>query len=166
VENALNIVILVLALLAMAVGLVGTVAPVVPGAVLIFGAALVYAVIDGFQLVGWPTIVIMGLIAAVATTADLWASSLGAKAGGASGWSVLAGAIGGFAGLILFSLPGAIIGAVLAVLLAEVVRLQDPLRAAKAGGGWLLGWALSTLVHLSLGLIMVAIFVWQVIRGL
>jgi uncharacterized protein len=157
--------ILTLALLIMVVGLIGTVVPVLPGSVLIFGAALLHAWVEGFQAVGWPTLLVLGLLAVIGTTADIWASSLGAKAGGASGWSVLAGLAGGLVGLILFSLPGAILGAILAVLLTETARLRDVKGAAKAGGGWMLGWLLSTVVHLSAGLIMVALFVWQVILG-
>jgi uncharacterized protein YqgC (DUF456 family) len=154
-----------LTLVAMLVGLVGILLPVIPGTVVIFFAALVYAVIEGFETVGWPTLVVLGLMTAVATTADIWASSIGAKAGGASGWSVVVGLIGGLVGFIVFSLPGSIIGAVLGVLLAEVLRLRDWRKALKAGGGWALGWALATVVQLGLGLAMVAVFVWQVLQG-
>jgi uncharacterized protein YqgC (DUF456 family) len=145
--------------------LVGIVLPVIPGTIVIFLAALVYALIEGFQTVGWPTLVVLGLMTVVATTADIWASSIGAKAGGASGWSVVVGLLGGLVGFILFSLPGSIIGAVLGVLLTEALRLGDLRKALKAGGGWALGWALATVVQLGLGLAMVAIFVWQLLQG-
>jgi uncharacterized protein YqgC (DUF456 family) len=108
-------------------------------------------------------LVILGLMAAVATSADIWASSMGAKAGGASGWSVLAGMVGGFAGFLLFSLPGSIAGAILGVLISEMIRLADLKGALKAGGGWLLGWLLSVFFQLGIGLAMAAIFVWQVL---
>ena len=84
--------------------------PVIPGPVLIFGAALLYAVVEGFQAVGWPTIAVLGILAVVAATADIWVSSVGAKMGGASIWSVLVGLVGGTVGLVLFTLPGAILG--------------------------------------------------------
>jgi uncharacterized protein len=157
--------VLILTVLLMAVGLIGTVVPILPGSILIFGGALLYAWAEGFGAVGWPTLLVLGMLAAVGTTADIWASSLGARAAGASVWSMLVGLAGGLVGMALFSLPGAILGAILAVLLAETVRLRDVKGAAKAGGGWMLGWLLSTVVHLAAGLIMVALFVWQAIIG-
>lgn len=164
-DQTVHIVVLVLTSLIMLVGVIGTVLPIIPGTILIFGGALLYALVEGFQTVGWPTLVVLGILTAVATTADLWASSIGAKLGGASGWSVLIGLVAGLVGLVVFGLPGAIIGAVLGVLLTEIVRVGDWRLALKAGSGWVIGWALSTVVQLGVGLIMVAIFVWQVAQG-
>lgn len=163
--EALNITVLVIASLIMLIGLIGTVLPIIPGTILIFAGALLYALVDRFQAVGWPTLVVLGVLTAVATTADLWVSSLGAKIGGASGWSVIIGLLSGLAGFVIFSLPGAIIGAILGVLLTEIVRLGDLRQALKAGSGWLIGWVLSTVVQLGVGLIMLAIFIWQVVQG-
>jgi uncharacterized protein YqgC (DUF456 family) len=156
---------LILTLIAMLLGIIGTVLPIIPGTVLIFLAALVYALLEGFRAIGWPTLVVLGLLALVATTADIWASSIGAKMGGASGWSVLTGLIGGLAGFLLFTLPGAIVGAILGVLLVEMIRVGDWKQALKAGSGWAIGWVLSTVLQLGIGLIMVVIFVWQVLQG-
>ncbi len=161
----LGSIVLVLALLVMVVGLIGTVLPVIPGTILIFLSALGFAFVEGFQTVGWPTLIALGVLALVATTADIWASSVGAKVGGASGWSVLAGMIGGLIGFLVLSLVGAIIGAILGVLLTEIVRLGDWRKALKAGGGWAIGWALATVVQVGIALTMVAIFVWQVVQG-
>ena len=157
-----NTIVLALTLLAMLIGLIGIVLPVIPGTIVIFVAALIYALIEGFQAAGWPTLVVLGLLTIVATTADIWATSAGAKMGGASGWSVLVGLIGGLVGFVVLSLPGAILAAILGVLLAELIRVGDLRQAFKAGGGWVLGWVLSTVAQLGIGLVMVAIFVWQV----
>ena len=164
-EDPITIVVLVITFLIVLVGLIGTVLPVIPGTILIFAGALLYALVDGFQVVGWPTLVVLGVLTAVATTADLWASSVGAKIGGASGWSVVIGLVSGLVGFVVFSLPGAIIGATLGVLLTEIVRVGDWRQALKAGSGWVVGWILSTIVQLGIGLIMVAILVWQVLQG-
>jgi uncharacterized protein YqgC (DUF456 family) len=164
-EEPLNTIILVLAFLLMLVGLIGTVVPIIPGTLLIFLTALGYAILEGFHAVGWPTLLVLGVLAALATTADVWASSVGAKVGGASGWSVVAGLLGGLVGLILFTLPGAILGALLGVLVTEIVRLGELRKALKAGTGWIIGWALATLLQLCSGLTMIAIFTWQVLQG-
>jgi uncharacterized protein YqgC (DUF456 family) len=164
-EAPLGTIVLILTLVVMLIGLIGIVLPVIPGTILIFLAALAYSLLDGFRAVGWPTLVGLGLLTVVATTADLWAGSLGAKVGGASGWSVFLGLIGGLVGLVLFSLPGAIVGSILAVLVIEVIRVRSWKLAFKAGGGWLVGWVLSTVVQLGIGLTMVTVFVWQVLQG-
>ena len=160
-----SVVVLIVTFLLMLIGLIGTVLPIIPGTILIFAGALLYALVDQFQAVGWPTLVVLGVLTVVATTADLWVSSIGAKIGGASGWSVLIGLLAGLAGFMIFNLVGAIIGAILGVLLTEIVRLGDLRQALKAGGGWLVGWLLSTVVQLGVGLIMLAIFIWQVVQG-
>ena len=164
-EDPLSTIVLVIAFLIALVGLIGTVLPVIPGTILIFAGALLYAFVDGFQVVGWPTLVVLGVLTAVATTADLWATSVGAKIGGASGWSVVIGLLAGLVGFVVFNLPGAIIGAVLGVLLTEIVRVRDWKQALKAGSGWVVGWILSTVVQLGIGLVMVAILVWQVLQS-
>jgi uncharacterized protein len=165
VEEPTNTIVLTLALLVMLVGLIGIVLPIIPGTILIFLAALGYALLERFQSVGWPTLLVLGLLTILATTADLWASSIGAKVGGASLWSVAVGLVGGLVGFLAFSLPGAILGAILGVLLTEIIRVGDWKQALKAGSGWAIGWVLSTVFQLGIGLVMVAIFVWQVIQG-
>lgn len=164
-EEPVATIVLAVTLLVMLIGLLGTFLPVVPGSILIFLAALIYALLEGFQTVGWPTLVVLGVLTVVGTTADLWASSVGAKAGGASAWSVVAGLVGGLVGLLLFSLPGSVLGAILAVLVLETYRAGDWRKALKAGGGWAVGWILSVGIRLGIGLLMVALFVWQVVHG-
>jgi hypothetical protein len=165
VEQPVDTLILVLTLLGMLIGLIGIVLPIVPGTIVILVAALIYAFIEGFSAIGWPTLVVMGVLTLIATSADLWASSVGAKIGGASGWSIVLGLVGGLAGFLVFSLPGAIAGALLGVLMTEVILVGDWRQALKAGSGWLIGWILSTVVQLAIGLAMVAIFIWQVFQG-
>ena len=70
--------------------------PVIPGTILIFLAALVYALVEGFQTSAGPRWSCLGMLTVVATTADIWASSVGAKVGGASGWSVVVGLLAGW----------------------------------------------------------------------
>lgn len=161
----LRLVVLALALLLMFAGVLGTLLPVLPGPVLILLAALGYAWFEGFGAVGWPTLVAMGILTLLAISAEAWASGIGAKVGGASAWSVLAGMLTGLAGLLLFSLPGSIVGAVVGVLLSELIRLRQLKGAFKASSGWLLGWLLSTVVRLAIAMVMVALFAWRVICG-
>ncbi len=97
---------------------------------------------------------------------------VGAKASGASAWSLLGGlvlgAIGAIVGLVFFgvgAVPGAIIGAILGVVLAEWYQRKDWREALKAGGGWLVGCTLSAGVQFLIAILMIFIFVWQALRG-
>jgi uncharacterized protein YqgC (DUF456 family) len=156
---------LIVALVLMFIGLLGVILPLVPGIVLVYLAALLYAVIEGFAKIGPVTLAVLTVLTVVGVTADIWVSSLGAKVGGASVWALLGGLALGLVGLIFFSLPGAIVGAVAGVVAVELVRVGDWQKVLKSGGGWLVGWLLSTVVQLSIAFIMIAIFLWQVARG-
>jgi uncharacterized protein YqgC (DUF456 family) len=156
---------LIVALVLMFIGLLGVILPLVPGIVLVYLAALLYAVIEGFARIGPITLAVLTVLAVVGVTADLWVSSLGAKVGGASVWALLGGLVLGLVGLIFFSLPGAIVGSVLGVIMVELGRVGDWRKVLKSGGGWLIGWLLSAVVQLSIALIMIAIFLWQVRQG-
>jgi len=95
-------------------------------------------------------------------------SHVGAKVGGASAWSLLAGlllgAIGTVVGLVFLgvgAVPGAIIGAIAGIILAEWYQRKDWREAFKAGGGWLVGCTLSGGVQFLIAILMILIFVWQ-----
>lgn len=147
------------------VGMVGTVVPMIPGTILIFGGALLYGFLEGFESVGWPTLVVLGLLTLLATSADIWATSVGARLGGASGWSIVGGLIGGLVGMVVLTLPGALIGAVVGVLVVEMARAKDWRQALKAGSGWAVGWLVATIFQVIIGAVMVTIFLWQVRQG-
>ena len=156
---------LIVALVLMFIGLAGVILPLVPGIVLVYLAALLYAVIEGFARIGPITLAVLTVLAVVGVTADLWVSSLGAKVGGASVWALLGGLALGLVGLIFSGLPGAIVGSVVGVITVELWRVGDWQKVLRSGAGWLIGWLLSTVVQLSIALIMIAIFLWQVGQG-
>ena len=156
----------------MIVGLVGVVLPIVPGVGFIWLVVLVYAVAERFATVDPVTFAVLTVLGAIGFSADLWMSQVGAKAGGASVWSLLAGlvlgAIGAIVGLVFLGvgvMPGALVGAVAGVVLAEWYRRKDWREAFKAGGGWLVGCTLSGGVQFLIAILMIVIFVWQALRG-
>lgn len=161
-----------IALAAMIVGLVGVILPVVPGVGFIWLVLLVYAIAERFATIDPITFTFLTLLGAIGFSADLWMSQLGAKAGGASIWSLLAGlllaAVGAILGLAFLGIgavPGAIIGAVLGVVLAEWYKRKDWGEALKAGGGWLVGCTLSGGVQFLVAILMIVVFVWQALKG-
>jgi uncharacterized protein YqgC (DUF456 family) len=149
----------------MLVALLSVLVPFIPGVALIWLIALIYAIAEGFKNVDPITMVVLSVIALPGITADIWASGLGAKAGGASLWSILASLPGAVLGFLILNLPGALIGALVGLVVAELVRARDWRQALKASGGWIAGWLLSTGVQIAIGLIMIAIFWWQAKGG-
>jgi len=150
-----------IAYVAMAVGLIGAVLPVLPGSILIWLGAVLWAWVDGFEHVGWPTLTILGLLMIAASVSDIWMSALGARKGGASWQALLAGVALGIVGFIFLSLPGAIVGVLAGILAVESRRRHGLKPALKSSGGLLLGYFLSASVEITLSLIMLAIFAWQ-----
>ena len=160
------------ALGAMIVGLIGVILPIVPGVGFIWLVALIYAIAERFATIDPITFAVLTVLGAIGVSADLWMSHAGAKVGGASAWSLLAGlglgAIGAIVGLVFLgvgAVPGAILGAILGIVLAEWYRHRDWREAFKVGGGWLIGCTLSGGVQFLIGVLMIVIFVWQVLRG-
>ena len=156
---------LTVALAAMFIGLLGVLLPLVPGVALIWLVALVYAIAEGFKNIDPITMIVLSIIALPGITADIWVSSLGAKAGGASLWSIVASLVGGVVGFLVSTLPGAIIGALVGLMAVELFRAKDWRQALKASGGWIAGWLLAAVVQIVVGLIMIAIFWWQAMGG-
>jgi len=152
----------------MVVGLIGTVIPVLPGVELIWLAALVYAIAERFATIDPLTFAALTALAAIGITANIWASHLGSRLGGASWQALLAGlglgAVGFLLGLFvggIGAVPGGLIGALAGVLLVEYHRRKDWRGAARAGTGWLVGCLLSGFIQMTVGIVMILIFVWQ-----
>lgn len=149
----------VLTVLLMGVGLIGSILPLVPGPPLIWLGALYYGWSTGWTEVGWPSLLLLLLLAIIGGTADLWMGYLGASSSGASGWATLASLVGGLVGLLVLSIPGAIIGSVAAIVVVEYARHRDWRRVLRAGGGYLIGSLLSTVVEVVIALVMIGVFV-------
>ena len=104
-------------LVVMVIGLAGVILPGVPGVGLIWIAALVYAIAEGFATIDPITFVVLTVLAAVGVTSDIWVSQTGGKLAGASWKALLAGIglglVGALIGLIFGVagfVPGGIIG--------------------------------------------------------
>ena len=118
------------------VGLAGVVLPALPGAPILFGAALLAAWIDDFQRIGGWTLLALGALVVLSWIAEWLGALLGAKRVGASRLAIAGAAIGaiagiftGFVGLLFLPLIGAAIG--------EYIARRD---AAAAGRTALATW--------------------------
>ncbi|MCB0073005.1 MAG: DUF456 domain-containing protein [Caldilineaceae bacterium] len=150
-------------------GFIGTVLPIVPGPIIIWLGAFVWAWGDGFQRIGWPTLAVLGLLAVLAWGMDFFLTAVVSRRAGAS-WRAIGGAIvGGLLGgmllsgtpPILGSIIGALLGAVAGMWFIEYRRKRDRRAAWVAVRAYIGSMAASFVLELGLALVMVAIFIWQ-----
>ncbi len=153
---------LLIAIALMVAGLVGCVVPILPGPPLAWLGALYYGWQTGWAKISAPMLALMLVIALVGATADWWMGALGAKKGGASPWSQVAALAGGLIGLVVLSLPGMLIGSVLAIVAVEWNRRREWKSVMRAGGGYLVGFLLSIVVEIVCTLLIIGIFAARV----
>jgi uncharacterized protein YqgC (DUF456 family) len=143
-------------------GIIGTVAPVIPGPLLIWLSALLWAWADGFHAVGWPTLVVLALLVIVAELSDVALAAMGAKKGGASWTSMVVAGIVAIIGLIFFSIPGAILGAFWGLFAWEAYRQRWQWRKAwRASSRFIIGYLIAIIVKIIFASLMIIIFIWQ-----
>lgn len=145
------------ALALIAVGMVGTVLPGVPGAMAVFGGMLLAAWLDDFTRVGWPTLIVLGALTALAFAADILGSLLGARRVGASRLALAGAALGTLAGLP-FGLPGLLAGPFIGAVVGEFVTQRRVDQAARVGLGTWLGLAVGSLAKIALVFAMLGVF--------
>ncbi|MDF2439590.1 MAG: uncharacterized protein JWN98_574 [Abditibacteriota bacterium] len=145
--------------LIMGIGLIGCILPAVPGPPLVWIGAMYHGYRTDWSQVGWPILAFLFVLAMIGSTADTWMGYLGARKGGASIWSSLAGSAGGIIGLIAFSLPGAILGSLLAIGAVEWYRHRNWNKVLQAGKGYAVGYVLSIFVELGVCLAIIGIWV-------
>jgi uncharacterized protein YqgC (DUF456 family) len=159
-----------LALLLIFLGLVGAVIPVLPGPILIFIGALLFAYNDGFARIGAPTLIVLGVLTVMAWGSELALTTTFTRRAGAT-WRTVGGAVvGGLVGGLLLNtviplvgaLIGAASGAVLGVIAVErgLNRREWP-EAWRISRTYLAGCLVGRVVEMSLCIVMIAIFAFQ-----
>ncbi len=152
------LILLWLAVLALVVvGLAGAVIPALPGMPLLFIGLWLGAWIDGYARVGTTTLIVLGVIVALAMTIDFIASALGAKKVGASPQAIWGSVIGSVVGMF-FGLPGIILGPFVGAVLGELSARRNMTQAANVGFATWMGLLFGTLAKLALSLVMLGIF--------
>jgi hypothetical protein len=139
-------------------GFAGLVLPALPGIPMIYAGLFVAAWAEDFAYVGWVTLLILGLLAAISYFVDLAATAMGAKKFGASPRAVWGAAAGTLIG-IFFGLPGIVIGPFAGALIAELTHKNDMQAAARAGVGATLGLLFGAILKIALAFTMIGVFV-------
>lgn len=159
-----EIVLFIFILIGMLIGMFGTILPIIPGTPLIFGLALLYALIEGFNaLPGRVLLILLGLTL-LAQLLEYLSTVFGIRRMGGSYFGVLgavAGLVAGFfsgAGII-----GIIIGPIIGAFLFEIIAGKDSKQAMRAGIGSFFGFLLGGVLKFALAGVMIGIFVWHAV---
>jgi uncharacterized protein YqgC (DUF456 family) len=154
----LEILLWILSALLVGVGMAGTVLPLLPGVPLVFAGLVLAAWIGGFEQVGWPVLLLLGVLALLSLAVDAAAASLGAKRVGASRAAILGAALGTLVG-VFFGLPGLLVGPFAGAAAGQFLVRGDLGDAGRAGFGAWIGFLLGSLAKLALAAMMLLIFV-------
>ena len=149
---------MILAAILVIVGIAGTILPALPGLPLVFAGLLIAAWADGFQHVSGWTIIMLGVIAALAMAADFVSSLFGTKVAGASKWAMAGAGVGTLVG-IFFGIPGLLLGPFIGAMAAELIYRENLGQATKAGLGAWLGLVLGTAAKMAALFTMLTVFV-------
>lgn len=109
--------------LAILIGIAGTVVPILPGALLVAGAVIVWAAVTG-GTTAWLVAIGAVLIIAVGQLLKYLIPGKQLKASGVPNWVLLVGAAVGIVGFFIVPVIGLILGFILGVFLAEAARLR------------------------------------------
>jgi uncharacterized protein YqgC (DUF456 family) len=138
-------------------GIAGTIVPVLPGVPLVFCGMLLAAWADHFQHIGMFTLIVLGVLCALALLIDFAAGLLGAKRVGASTRALWGAAIGTLVGFF-FGVPGVLLGPFIGAVLAELSTGRELGHATRVGVGTWLGLLFGTLAKLALCFTMLGVF--------
>ncbi|WP_290649247.1 DUF456 domain-containing protein [Aquisalimonas sp.] len=155
--TAITVLLWILATLLTGAGLAGLVLPALPGPLLLFAGLWVAALAESFVHVGATTLIILGVMAALASLADFVAGAFGARRYGASARAVTGATLGAVVG-IFFGLPGLLLGPFIGALVGELSMHSGLAAAGRAGWGATVGLALGTAAKLAFGIAMVGLF--------
>jgi uncharacterized protein YqgC (DUF456 family) len=149
------------------VGMAGIVVPILPGMLLVWLSVVVYAWRTGFEVVGWPSLVFITIVALITGLSNIWLPLLGAQKTGAAKRALFLGVIGAIVGTFVIPIPllGTVIGYAIGVFLGEYMKLRDWRLALRASLGGVAGWGVSMIVEMVGALLILVIFVVQVLVG-
>ncbi|HZP66293.1 MAG TPA: DUF456 domain-containing protein [Rudaea sp.] len=138
-------------------GMAGAVLPALPGVPLVFGGMLLAAWTDHFRHIGTFTLIVLGVLAAIALAIDFFAGLLGARRVGASGRALWGASLGALVGLF-FGLPGVLLGPFAGAVAGELSTGSAMDKATRVGLGTWLGLLFGTLAKLALCFTMLGVF--------
>jgi uncharacterized protein YqgC (DUF456 family) len=141
-----------------------------PGTLVMFAAALCYKLLVPQGGIGWPSVVIVGILMAIAEGLEWTLAARFAKKYGGSrraGWgAAIGGMVGAFMGLpipVVGSIVGAFVGAFAGALVFEMSRGSGGGTATRVAWGALIGRVAAAAIKMGIGVVMA---VWLLFAAL
>jgi len=147
-----------LAAICVLAGFVGVIAPVLPGAPLVFIGLVLAAWAEHFQYVGMWTLGLLAVLLGLTYVVDAIASALGVKKVGASKLAMWGAVIGTIVG-VFFGFMGILLGPFVGALVGELIARRDVAQAGKAGVAAWIGFIVGTLGKFAIMFTMVGVFI-------
>ncbi len=119
-----------------AVGIAGVIVPILPGLLLIWGAALFYGLVVGFGFTGWLAMAVITALALIGTGIGYYLPARKTSEVGFPLWGQLLVAGATVVGFFVVPVIGAILGLVLGTLLVALAVERN------LGEAWGTGWAM------------------------
>ncbi|MCD6459584.1 DUF456 domain-containing protein [bacterium] len=153
----MNFLLWVVTIIFIFVGISGVMLPALPGIPLAFIGFLIGAWIDGFQKVGWFTVIILAVLTVLSILLDFLVSTLGAKRMGASFFGMTGAVVGTIIGLF-FGLTGLVFGPFIGAVAGELLSKKNLIQAGKVGIGTWIGLVIGIAVKMAVISAMIGIF--------
>ncbi len=153
----LSFILYLLAILSVLIGIAGVVLPALPGLPLVFVGLLLAAWADGFAHVGWPALLVLGLLTVLSLVADVLATVVGARRVGASRKALWGTFVGSVAGMFFMPL-GLLLGPLAGALVGEYWHGRELGRSTRVGLATWMGLLLGLALKLALLIAMLGLF--------
>ena len=141
-----------------AVGIAGVVLPVLPGLWLIWGAALVYGFLVGFNGWAWPAMVAMTALAVAGTATIYYLPAKKTGEIGIPGWGQLVIAATAIVGFFVIPIVGAVVGLVVGTLGVAVIVERDLRNAGSTAWSMLVEILKAAAIQLAIALAMAVVW--------
>ncbi len=162
-----DLLIVAVTLAVMLVGLAGVVLPILPGVVVVGGAAIAGTFALGVDTAGgWTLVISIGVLTLIGAAASLVLPARRGLAGGAPRSSLGIAAAGAFVGFFVIPIVGLPVGAVIGLYAAEVNRTGDRTQAWSTTRSVITGYGIGVLVELVLSVLIVATWVTSAVVNL
>lgn len=146
------------ALLLIICGLAGTVIPALPGIPMIFAGAWLIGYVEGFEHIGFWTLVSLGVLTVISLIIDWVSQTMGAERAGATKLGLTGAFIGTILG-ILFGLMGIFLFPVIGAFIGEMLGHRDMRLATKVSWATWVGMMAGIALKVAIAFIMLGVMV-------
>ena len=147
----------------MVVGLAGTVLPVLPGLWLIWVAALVYTILESWDLDGLVVMAVLTALAIAGAAVGVVLPQRQASSVGVPWWDQMIAAACAVLGLFIVPIVGAVVGFVIGIFLVTVARTGELRGSVEASWATIRGMLYASGAQFVIGVLMVVLWLAWVI---